>query len=224
MVWRIKMFIKVNSVSFSGLQTIGIDVEVNVASRGLPTLEIVGLGDKAVAESKERVKTAMVNSGIEFPQRKITINLAPADVPKEGSFYDLPIAIGILSSITDCSLPKGSLFFGELSLNGNLRHTKGALLLALFAKEKGIKNIFVPKSSANEAAIIRGVNVYPIESIRQLLMYLQGQIKIQPAQHQQVDDNIGIEAEFDMAEILGQEQAKRALEISAAGGHNFLSL
>ena len=216
------MLIKVSSALNSGLQTIGVDVEVNLANRGLPAFEIVGLPNKAVDESKERVKTAIVNSNIEFPTKRITVNLAPADVPKEGSFYDLPIATGILASITSCELPKKSLFFGELSLDGTLRHTKGALLLSLFAKERGIKDIFVPKPSANEAAIIKGVNVYPIESLNQLLAYLSGQMPLEPVKYREIKNDKAIgEAEFDMAEILGQEQAKRAMEISAAGGHNF---
>jgi len=219
------MLIKVSSASNSGLETIGVDVEVNLANRGLPAFEIVGLPSKAVDESRERVKTAIVNSSIEFPTKKITVNLAPADVPKEGSFYDLPIAIGILASIMSYELPKNSLFFGELSLDGTLRHTKGALLLSLFAKERGIENIFVPKASANEAAIVKGVRVYPVESINQLVAYLLSQILIEPAKYREIkSDKVTSNAEFDMAEILGQEQAKRAIEISAAGGHNFFMI
>ena len=216
------MLAKVASVSNSGLQTIGVEVEVNVASRGLPAFDIVGLPSKAVAESRERVRTAISNSGIEFPQRKIIVNLAPGDILKEGSCYDFPIAIGILSLIADCRLPRNSLFFGELSLDGSLRHTKGALLLALFAREKGYENIFVPELSANEAAIINGVNVYPVKSLIHLLQYYKGAVEIKPAQYQQTYSNEDLPAEFDMAEVLGQEQAKRALEISASGGHNFL--
>jgi len=119
-----------------------VDVEVNIASRGLPGFEIVGLPSKAVDESRERVKAAIVNSGMNFPVKKITVNLAPADIPKEGSFYDLPIAIGILSVIMGFSIPEKTFFFGELSFDGTLRHTRGAFLLALFAKERGFKNIF----------------------------------------------------------------------------------
>ncbi len=215
------MLVKVCSVSNSGLKTIGIEVEVNVASRGLPALEIVGLPSKAVAESKERVKTAIINSGLNFPQRRIIINLAPADVPKEGSCYDLPIAMGILSSGIECSLPQRSLFFGELSLDGSLRHTKGALLLALFAKENDFANVFVPKASANEAAIVKGVNVYPVENLNQLIKHCSGVTSIVPAEYRESPQD-EFDIEFNMAEVLGQEQAKRALEISAAGGHNFL--
>ncbi len=215
------MLVKVLSASNSGLEAIGIDVEVNVANRGLPAFEIVGLPSKAVDESKERVRTAVINSNIEFPSRRIVVNLAPGDVPKEGSFYDLPIAVGILASIIQFKIPRGSLFFGELSLDGTLRHTKGALLLALFAKEKGIKNIFVPKSCANEAAVVKGIDVYPIENLSHLSAYLLNEIGIQPVEFKEVDEERGVvRAEFDMAEILGQEQAKRAMEISAAGGHN----
>jgi len=216
------MLIKVSSASNLGLETVGIDVEVNLVDRGLPAFEIVGLPSKAVDESKKRVKTAIVNSNIEFPERRITVNLAPGDIPKQGSFYDLPIAVGVLTFIMDCILPEKSLFFGELSLDGTLRHTKGTLLLSLFAREKGIKNIFVPKPSANEAAIIKGVNVYPVESLNQLLAFLCGRISLEPAKYREVkNDKATGEAEFDMAEVLGQEQAKRAMEISAAGGHNF---
>jgi len=221
------MFVKVSSATNLGLETIGVDVEVNIANRGLPAFDIVGLPSKSVDESKERVKTAMINSRIEFPTRRITVNLAPADVPKEGSCYDLPIAVGILASVIKCEIPirqlAESLFFGELSLDGTLRHTKGALLLSLFAKEKGIKNIFVPRASANEAAIIKGVNVYPVDSLNQLLGYFLGQIKIEPAKYQE-RQSVRHKAEFDMKEILGQEQAKRATEIAAAGGHNLFMI
>jgi len=219
------MFIKVCSATNLGLETIGVDVEVNVASRGLPVFDIVGLPSKSIDESKERVKTAIVNSRIEFPSRRIIVNLAPADVPKEGSCYDLPIAVGILGSVIKYEIPEKSLFFGELSLDGTLRHTKGALLLSLFAREKGIESIFVPKASANEAAIIKGINVYPVENLNQLLAHILGKIQISPAQyHKKESKDEEEKAEFNMAEILGQEQAKRAAEISASGGHNLFMI
>ena len=138
------MLIKVPSVANLGLETIKVDIEVNLANRGLPGFEIVGLADKAVAESKERVRTGITSSEIDFPQKKITVNMAPADVPKEGSTYDLPIAVGILSSVLNFPIPEKSLFLGELSFDGSLRHTKGAFLMALFAKEFGFENLFVP--------------------------------------------------------------------------------
>lgn len=215
------MLVKISSALNLGLDSVKMDVEVNVASRGFPGFEIVGLPTKAVAESKERVKTAIINSDFRFPRKKIVINLAPADVPKEGSFYDLPIAVGIIAASLNFSLPAQSLFFGELSLDGNLRHTKGALLLALFAKEKGFRNIFIPKSSANEAVVVEGINVYPVSNLGQLISYFYHQSNLKPAKNKENEKEISSEkAEFDMSEILGQEQAKRALEIAAAGAHN----
>src|SRR3989344_3524906 len=162
------MLIKVLSVANWGLEAIKVDVEVNLANRGLPGFEIVCLPDKAVGESKERVRAAILSSDVDFPPKKITVNLAPADIPKEGSLYDLPIAVGILSSVLQFSIPGKSLFLGELSFDGSLRHTKGAFLMALFAKEFGFSNLFVPKDSANEAGAIKGIKVFPIENLIQL--------------------------------------------------------
>ncbi len=203
-----------------------------MAGRGLPGFEIVGLADKAVAESKERVRTAIVSSGIEFPAKRITVNMAPADVPKEGSAYDLPIAVGILSSVLEFPLPDKSLFMGELSFDGSLRHTKGAFLMALFAKEfclpdgsQGFEKLFVPKDSANEAAAIKGLKVFPVENLTQLTRHLLKQDEISPVLYKEILGAVGAPtAEFDMKEVLGQEQAKRAMEIAAAGGHNIIMI
>ncbi|OGZ84820.1 MAG: magnesium chelatase [Candidatus Staskawiczbacteria bacterium RIFOXYD1_FULL_39_28] len=218
------MLIKVPSVANMGLETILVDIEINLANRGLPGFEIVGLPDKSVGESKERVRTAMVSSGVEFPQKKITINMAPADVPKEGSMYDLPIAVGILSSVMEFPVPDKSLFLGELSFDGSLRHTKGAFLMALYAKEFGFKNLFVPKDSANEAACIKGLKVFPVENLTQLCRHFAKQDQIFPVEYKEEKKNIVTFAEFDMKEVLGQEQAKRAMEIAAAGGHNLIMI
>jgi magnesium chelatase family protein len=212
------MFIKISSVVNSGLQTIEVEVEVNILKKKLPVFEIVGLPAKAVNESRERVRAAIINSKMKFPARRITVNLAPADVPKEGSCYDLPIAVGVLCSEMELKIPPKSLFFGELSLNGSLRHTKGALLLALFAKEKGFKNIFLPKDSANEAAVVEGVNAYPVENLETLVYFLTDKREIEPAVYKKKKERYFWD--FDMREILGQESAKRALEVAASGGHN----
>lgn len=218
------MLIKVPSVANMGLQTIKVDIEINLSNKGLPGFEIVGLPSKSVDESKERVRTAIASSGIDFPAKKITINMAPADVPKEGSVYDLPIAVGILSSVLEFPIPDKSLFFGELSFDGSLRHTKGAFLLALFAKEFGFTNLYVPKDSANEAAAIKGLKVFPVESLTQIYRHLLKKDEIAPVLYKEVLENVPAPAEFDMKEVLGQEQAKRAMEIAAAGGHNIIMI
>jgi len=205
-----------------GLETIKVDIEINLANKGLPGFEIVGLAGKAVDESKERVRTAILSSDVDFPQKKITVNMAPADVPKEGSMYDLPIALGILSSVLGFSIPQKSLFLGELSFDGSLRHTKGAFLMALFAKESGFTNLFVPKDSANEAAAIKGIKVFPVEDIGQICRHFLGQEEIFPVIYKQAKEKNSAPVEFDMKEVLGQEQAKRAMEIAAAGGHNII--
>lgn len=218
------MLFKVTSVSFSGLTTIRIDVEVNIADKGLPTFDIVGLPDKAVAESRERVRTALINSDLKFPLRRITVNLAPGDIPKYGAFYDLPIAVGILSEIKGFNIPENSIFFGELSLDGSLRHTKGALLAALFAKENNLDSIFVPEQSANEASVVKGIDVYPVKDLNQIIQYFNSKIEIEPTVYQLPLPENREAVDFDMSEVMGQEQAKRALEIAVAGGHNVLMI
>ena len=218
------MLKKVFSITNVGLKTVEITVEVNISERGFPGFNIVGLPSKAVEEAKERVKTAISNSGIVFPDKKITINLAPADIPKEGSAYDLPMALGILSAMGKVSLPKKKVYFyGEIGLDGHLHHTKGVFLLVLLAKQKGVNYVFVPYQSANEAGAIKNIAVYPVINLKQLIAHLNGEEKISPlGQQREVVKNKTAIAEFDLAEIAGQNQAKRALMIAAAGGHNIL--
>jgi len=216
------MLTKVWSAANYGLEAVQIETEVNVAEKGFPGFTVVGLASKAIEEAKERVKTAIINSDLEFPTAKITVNLAPADLPKEGACYDLPIAIGILASSGQIILPQDkAYFFGELSLDGSLRHSRGVFLLAILAKEKGVKKIFVPRLCANEAVVVEGIDVYPVDSLKILIKHLEGKSLIKPLKfiesQELLDENV---VQFDFSEILGQESAKRALEIAAAGGHN----
>jgi len=217
------MLIKVCSAANVGIEMIKVDVEVDVSGRGLPNFALVGLPGKEVEESKLRVRTAISNSGVKFPSRKITVNLAPADIPKTGSFYDLPIALGIISTIFEFSIPEKSIFYGELSLDGSLRHTKGVFVLALLSREIGVKDIYVPEQSANEAMGIDGVKIYPVKTLSKLILHISGRKKIEFLKKARgSEEELGIEPDFDFMDIIGQEFAKRSVEIAAAGGHNLL--
>ena len=220
------MLAKVNSSAVVGLDAVPIEVEVDIATGTLPAFNIVGLPDKAVEESKERVRSAIKNSGADFPSKRITVNLAPADLPKEGPGYDLPIALGILLAGQQLTADiADSLFLGELSLDGSLRHTVGVLPQAMLAKKTGLRRIFLSKVNASEAAIIKGIDVYPVETLLDLFHALSGQKTITPfptASYEKLFANEQKIYDFDLSDIKGQEQAKRALEIAAAGGHNIL--
>lgn len=218
------MLARVMSVACVGLDSFLVEVEVDVADKGFPGFNIVGLPDKSVAEAKERVKTALVNSGFSFPQKRIVVNLAPADIPKEGSAFDLPIAIGILIANGDLAANiENSIFYGELSLDGSLRHYKGALLVSMFAKKQRCKNIFVSIMSANEAAIVADVEVMPVRNLKELVTHFFGEKQIIPLKTIEIKTLVETAIpEFDMSDIVGQESAKRALMIAAAGGHNML--
>lgn len=211
------MLAKLASGAIVGLDSVLVTVEVDISGQSLPSFTIVGLADKAVEESKERVRAALKNSSADFPAKRITVNLAPADLPKEGPSYDLPIALGILlaSGQLDADL-KDSLFLGELSLDGSLRHTKGVLPQVILAKEKGFAKVFLPSQNAKEAAIIDGIKIYSVSDLSELFRHLTGQVVISPQPKIDIDtlfDETEI-WEFDFSEIAGQESAKRALEIA----------
>ena len=219
------MLTKILSVASIGLKSQEVEVEVDVAEKGLPGVTIVGLPSKAIEESRERVKTAINNSGGTFPAKKITINLAPADLPKEGSCYDLPMAVGILAASGEVEVKKemlASFFYGELSLDGSLRHTRGSLLVALLAKKRGVSRIYVPKVSAAEAAAVEGVEVVGVSSLLELVAIMLGQKQAEIVKPREVAGEEEREVDFDMAEVIGQESAKRAMVIAAAGGHNII--
>ena len=218
------MLAKVLSAAVVGLDAVPVEVEIDIASQGLPSFTIVGLPDKAVEEAKERVRSAIRNSGADFPARRITVNLAPADLPKEGPSYDLPIALGILIASGQLKPEiSDALFSGELALDGRIRPLPGALTQALLAKRLGIQKLYVPKDNAREAAIIQDVTIYPVSSLLDLFLHLTQEKLItpqEPINFLQNEENHTVQ--YDMKDIKGQQQTKRALEIAAAGGHNIL--
>jgi magnesium chelatase family protein len=220
------MFVKVLSMSVIGMESYPVSVEVDI-SAGLPQFSTVGLPDVSVKESRDRIKAAIKNSGYKFPRNHVTVNLAPADIKKEGTGFDLPIAVGILAaeelipgeSLEDC------FFIGELSLDGSIKSVRGVLPAAFKAREMSVKKVFVPEENASEAAMVEGIDVFPVNTLPDVVDFLGNRKLIDPLaldinrifqEHRQY--------EVDFNEIKGQKQALRALQIAAAGSHNVLMI
>jgi magnesium chelatase family protein len=218
------MVSRVKSFTVLGIEAYPIDIEVDISS-GLPQIAVVGLADKTVKESKQRIRSAIKNSQFQYPAKRITVNLAPADIKKEGSYLDLPIAIGILAAsglVNEETLAK-YILIGELSLNGSLRPIKGTLPISVSMIKNGHRQIILPKANANEAAVVNKLNVFPLENLKQVVNFLNEQSGINPVRlNVQALLKQSSEYLFDFSEVKGQQQVKRGLEVAVAGAHNCL--
>lgn len=218
------MYSKTNTVSLLGLDGKAIEVESDITS-GMPAFNIVGLPDSSIKESKDRIRVALINSGFKFPQGRITINLSPADIKKEGTQLDLPIAISLLKSMGVIENSKDDfIFIGELSLDGRIVPIKGALAMVISMREKGFKNFIISNENKDECAIIKDCNIFPFLNLEELVSYLNENTKKSPYKIKLSNTNEKITYPFDFSDIKGQDSLKRALQIAAAGGHNLLMI